>query len=641
MSATSMSTSEGHDDVGNAENMHPNAIVTVSHNKRARTDGNDLGLGMMSMEFSSAQDSPMLQEVVPTNISDEWLRQFFRKHSACANLQSHVTTNYPGEQVVAYDSHIKLELPDMSNMNLKSMMNAIKNALAGRYVVIAQHFPSNSDCRIVDDRLLYLGEDGLPGQRSWRGPHRLLRDVLVHNYGKSELEAVSIVVGGTAAINKSPFTQKATWHSSRETTADCERSAIVTDPIVKELVQDTMELFGVNTKYIVLGAPMFKACVEGFALSSGWINNGQVVNASILPHGHQIESRLFNGNVRDKALTVFNKAAAFLLGCEEIPITDPDLKNKILPFTIRKVKAVQEVARARRVRTVVDSTGAVRTLDDDLEIFGDTDLSLANELSEYINNNYFTGHQFKGLQEQLDTVERYGLQDALALYECDSCDERRFTYYNARHVTCTNTSKGHFTLLVDGQEHSGPFDYYMRGFCREEGCHAAGRLMCQHKCAKSNKDQKFYNSLTHGDWFDITHRTEVKIVVRKTLNGRLVRNAMVGFRKVASDMLVEFEPIWNEHLRYRDDPHTRHRWVEFVNNQENHIFFAGKWQSKTPFEPQGMKTVVGLEQHLRKNNIFNTENGGLHDGEFECCGYTYTAIPFLEPEVIESDSDLE
>jgi len=356
------------------------------------------------------------------------------------------------------------------------------------------------------------------------------------------------------------------------------------------------------------------------------------VNTSILPHGYQIKSRLFNGNARDNTLTVFNEAAAFLLKCTVIPITDPDLKNKILPFTIGKVKAAQ---------TVVDSTGAVRTLDGDLEIFGDTDLSLTNELSEYINNNSFTGHQFSGFQHQLETVERYGLQDALALYECDSCDEQRFTYYNARHVTCTNN--GRFTLLVDGLEDSEPLDYFVRAFCRKEGCHAAGRLKSSHKCAKSNKDVKEYNSLTPGHWFDITHRTELSIVVRKTLNGRLVRNAMVGFREVAIDMREEFEPIWDQNLLYRDDPHTRHRWEEFVNNQENHIFFPDprKWQSKTPPEPQGMKTVGALEQHLRKKNIFNTENGGLHDRELECCGYTYTAIPYLEPEVIESDSDIE
>ena len=257
-----------------------------------------------------AVDEPALEE----EPQEEYLSDIVKSLDEWNQLLRILNERYPGQLLVPYDFWGPLV------------------ALSG---IIAQHFPSNADPRIIHERLLYLRDDGLPGQKSWRAPFELLCKILTEVYKCSREEAVRLVVGSIGAINRIPFTQSATWHSNPDTKRDWILSCIQTDPIVRSIVEKIMAKLGRNNiKVLVLGAGAHQVFVDG-PIQSGWIPHGVINNPrDVLPHGSQIGNCLFNQTSRDNLLRDFNEMAAHLKGVEVIRIADPD---SILPYTIGRL----------------------------------------------------------------------------------------------------------------------------------------------------------------------------------------------------------------------------------------------------------------------------------------------------------------
>ena len=473
--------------------------------------------------------------------------------------------------------------------------------------------------------MLYLGEHGLPGQKSWFAPFHLLCKIIRRVYNRSWAEAVRVVVGSVAAFNRIPHTQKATWHSNRITLPEWLLSVARTDPIVKRLVEKIIERLSQeqrnDIKVLALGAGAAEVFVNG-PIESGWFGSDvQVINdpGATLPHGSQIGNSLFDRAKRDLTLRCFNEMAAHLL---RVPVRDINdaLSDELLVYTIGRLPSATH-------DTYVTSDGAVHTLDGRLIAEAGLDEDTVRGLRRMVEETELSNRQLGYLAIVLRTVRRRNLQDATGWHTCIGCGTETYAYYN---MQCSRNGCGNYFRY--SHSHNG-FDPFHRRYCDQTGCHAAGRCGDDHKCNVTRTYRTFY-ALTPPPGYNhnATRRT---LVVNKIdeETGEMAAHALVGAPAVAQDMLREMQPIWDDHYNNR----FLHplNWGRFTQDQEHNWMFRYGRHGGLPLPDQLLSATTIGDKLVGKKGVSGRKpptviGAGLHGGEIRLAGFIYRALPYHE-----------
>ena len=214
-------------------------------------------------------------------------------------------------------------------------------------IVLVQNFPTNADTAIVSDRLLHLGEDGLPKAKCWRFQFLAFVGVQVEQYGMNRENAIKHVMATTAVMNRVVCTGMPTWQQDKRVWY--ETAAGDSDPMVRKLVSRIMPHMP-NVKCVaIFGASPYNVVHQGGgALQDSWFERHLLCHDEKLPHGQKLLLKWLTKHERDKLLAMDNEAVCKMRG-ETLRSLTEELMDDILGYKAETPKlSTPEVKERRR-----------------------------------------------------------------------------------------------------------------------------------------------------------------------------------------------------------------------------------------------------------------------------------------------------
>ena len=123
-------------------------------------------------------------------------------------------------------------------------------------VVFFGNYPPSTNLDEVKERLLWLGSDGLPGEKCWRKMFVTLIDLYVHKYGWTYDVAKNFVMRTTVVINRTPVLMHGSIRRINKTVY--EESVAYTDPLNKAFIQKIIpQMTHPNLHIFMFGEPVY------------------------------------------------------------------------------------------------------------------------------------------------------------------------------------------------------------------------------------------------------------------------------------------------------------------------------------------------------------------------------------------------
>ena len=192
-------------------------------------------------------------------------------------------------------------------------------------VVFFGNYPPSTNLDEVKERLLWLGSDGLPGEKCWRKMFVTLIDMYVHKYGWTYDVAKNFVMRTTVVINRTPVIMHGSIRRIDETVyEDC---VAITDPLNEAFLQEFFpQMTHPNLHLFMFGEPVYDNLNSFLRSIASNRPAGPVTipQTGMLHHmlqymihwaSHESFLNLFNG---------FNMACASSQGVDPDPITSED-----------------------------------------------------------------------------------------------------------------------------------------------------------------------------------------------------------------------------------------------------------------------------------------------------------------------------
>lgn len=192
-------------------------------------------------------------------------------------------------------------------------------------VVFFGNYPPSTNLDEVKERLLWLGSDGLPGEKCWRKMFVTLIDMYVHKYGWTYDVAKNFVMRTTVVINRTPVIMHGSIRRIDETVyEDC---VAITDPLNEAFLQEFFpQMTHPNLHLFMFGEPVYDNLNSFLRSIASNRPAGPVAipQTGMLHHmlqymirwaSHESFLNLFNG---------FNMACASSQGVDPDPITSED-----------------------------------------------------------------------------------------------------------------------------------------------------------------------------------------------------------------------------------------------------------------------------------------------------------------------------
>eukprot|EP00984_Skeletonema_dohrnii_P002984 scaffold1010_cov117-Skeletonema_dohrnii-CCMP3373.AAC.15 len=402
---------------------------------------------------------------------------------------------------------------------------------------LVMNYPSASkQCihRIEEGGILYLGNDGIPAQKSWHGPFDVLVKLL-KSRGYSHDEAVEEVIGGVICLNRQPISGDADWQSDSKKNLDYQNACLETDEYVKKLFGEVFDYIWEGKEevvvaeeekqevaeevkeeekeevkeeevvekpklsVVVLGKEPFLTCVEGGgALKTSWFPADKTSVEQDGSHPHGCQFNLLTQNQRDAVLVSMEKLASTLVGKapRDISAFTEEDKSKILPYSRGKVE---------NSNFYLNSNGELVTAD-------------------WIE------------AKSLRRATGLGQLAVMARYKCDGCEQTKKTAYGTEH----GNKCGHFTQIKSQQPDGTTkwVDWIVRGYCTH--CNHTNRLNSWHDCPGTGKSVKFTSLSSRSE--DVGPPEKTAGLWIKTEDGKVV-DSFTSTIKMEKDFSKEYDEI--------------------------------------------------------------------------------------------------
>ena len=195
--------------------------------------------------------------------------------------------------------------------------------LADIRVVFFGNYPPSTNLKRVKKRLLWLGYDGLPGEKCWRKMFVTLIDMYVHKYEWNYDVAKNFVMRTTVVINRTPVLMNGSIRKNNKPVY--EKSVAFTDPLNKALIQEIIpQMTNKNLHLFMFGEPVYETLNDLLRSIASSNTNVSIPQIDKLAHMLRYNNNWSNYASKMNLYDGFNSACASTHGINPTTITSED-----------------------------------------------------------------------------------------------------------------------------------------------------------------------------------------------------------------------------------------------------------------------------------------------------------------------------